>query len=165
MNKVEVIWRISPFVTNIINLKPAVWRAAHRLLAFTNPMCIAATHTKSGWIGERSVPITVVSGYSSAKSIAQIPVPVPMSRTLCHQSQRAIDDTPADPLGFIPQWSFLKAQDVAPRQGGGETCDVYDCELAKSTELNFNSSILRNIKIFVLSFIIGSPGLQLVSSP
>lgn len=33
-------------------------------------------------MGERSVPNTAVSGYSSAKSIAQIPVPVPRSRAL-----------------------------------------------------------------------------------
>lgn len=36
-------------------------------------------------IGERSVPITSASGYSSAKSIAQYPVPVPMSRTVAVQ--------------------------------------------------------------------------------
>lgn len=36
---------------------------------------------KVGWIGERSTPRTVLSGWSSAKSIAQIPVPVPTSRT------------------------------------------------------------------------------------
>jgi hypothetical protein len=33
-------------------------------------------------MGERSVPITCVFEYSSAKSNAQIPVPVPISKAL-----------------------------------------------------------------------------------
>jgi hypothetical protein len=37
---------------------------------------------KDGWIGLRSMPITCDSGCSSAKSMAQIPVPVPRSRAL-----------------------------------------------------------------------------------
>ena len=32
-------------------------------------------------MGERSVPVTRADGNSSAKSIAQVPVPVPTSRT------------------------------------------------------------------------------------
>ena len=37
--------------------------------------------TRLGWIGDRSTPRTVVFGYWSAKSIAQIPVPHPTSKT------------------------------------------------------------------------------------
>lgn len=37
--------------------------------------------TSVGWIGDRSVAITLAEGYWSAKSIAHIPVPVPRSRT------------------------------------------------------------------------------------
>lgn len=33
-------------------------------------------------MGERSVPMTSASGCSSAKSMAHMPVPVPMSRTV-----------------------------------------------------------------------------------
>jgi hypothetical protein len=47
------------------------------------------SYTIFGCIGERSVPITCVLGNSSAKSIAQIPVPVPMSRTLCVQVSKS----------------------------------------------------------------------------
>jgi hypothetical protein len=36
---------------------------------------------KPGCIGDRSTPMTLASGCSSAKSIAQIPVPVPTSST------------------------------------------------------------------------------------
>ena len=35
-----------------------------------------------GWMGDRSVPRTEQSGYCSANSMAQIPVPVPKSRAL-----------------------------------------------------------------------------------
>jgi phosphoribosylcarboxyaminoimidazole (NCAIR) mutase len=35
--------------------------------------------TTVGWIGERSVPIPWALGYESAMSMAQMPVPVPMS--------------------------------------------------------------------------------------
>lgn len=37
---------------------------------------------KSGWMGLRSVPITLAEGNWCANSIAHIPVPVAMSRTL-----------------------------------------------------------------------------------
>jgi hypothetical protein len=36
----------------------------------------------SGWMGLRSVPVTSAEEYSCANSIAQVPVPQPMSRTL-----------------------------------------------------------------------------------
>lgn len=39
--------------------------------------------TNDGWVGERSVPITSAEGNWSAKSMAQIPVPVPISITFC----------------------------------------------------------------------------------
>ena len=38
--------------------------------------------TYEGWMGERSVPTTEAPGNSCATSMAQIPVPVAMSRTL-----------------------------------------------------------------------------------
>jgi hypothetical protein len=34
--------------------------------------------TSKGWVGERSVASTEAEGYWSAKSMAQIPVPVPL---------------------------------------------------------------------------------------
>lgn len=37
--------------------------------------------TRSGWTGERSVPIISASGNSSPMSMAHVPVPVPMSNT------------------------------------------------------------------------------------
>jgi len=37
-------------------------------------------------MGERSVPMTSASGCSSAKSMAHMPVPVPMSRTIVKRS-------------------------------------------------------------------------------
>jgi hypothetical protein len=37
--------------------------------------------TTEGWMGERSVAMTEAEGNWSAKSMAHIPVPVPMSRT------------------------------------------------------------------------------------
>lgn len=40
--------------------------------------------THEGCMGLRSVPTTSDSGYSSAKSTAQMPVPVPMSSALCN---------------------------------------------------------------------------------
>ena len=38
---------------------------------------------EGGWIGERSVPRTRAEGCSRASEVAQRPVPVAMSRTLC----------------------------------------------------------------------------------
>lgn len=37
--------------------------------------------TQSGCVGERSVPVTEAEGNWSAKSMAQMPVPVPISST------------------------------------------------------------------------------------
>jgi len=44
---------------------------------------LESTYTRFGCMGDRSVPVTCALEYSSAKSMAHIPVPVPMSRTLC----------------------------------------------------------------------------------
>ena len=42
--------------------------------------------TQEGWMGERSVPVTMAVGKASATSIAQAPVPVPRSR-ICDGSE------------------------------------------------------------------------------
>lgn len=47
----------------------------------SSTMNVTLGGTKSGWMGERSMPVTCDSGWSSAKSMDHAPVPQPMSRT------------------------------------------------------------------------------------
>jgi len=72
---------IRPLSLRILNFEPTVWRSPRRLHRTTLPSQSATCrrhpvpHTYM-----RSVPITSAIGYLSAISIAQIPVPVPISR-------------------------------------------------------------------------------------
>lgn len=75
-----------------------------------------------GWVGERSVPMTLADGYSSAKSIAQIPVPVPRSSTFWLDVSLDSDNYSA---AAAPEDFCLLAQDGASRPEGECASGVY----------------------------------------
>lgn len=72
---------VQPWIFGIIDLPVAVgWST----VAIRSVMYLKERKEtyKSGWMGLRSVPITFAEGNWAAKSMAHIPVPVAISRTL-----------------------------------------------------------------------------------
>ena len=81
--------------------------------------------TMFGCMGDKSVPRMVVSGYLSAKSIAQIPVPVPISRTLCDYISRGSSPAPDIARDCSPRCPFLLKQVLTCPRGVIKTCDGF----------------------------------------
>lgn len=67
--------------------------------------------TYVGWMGEMSVPMTSASGNSSPKSMAQMPVPVPMSRTLLGSLTGARKSLPSM-INVEVWWMMSKASEA-----------------------------------------------------
>ena len=79
LTNVVKLMRVKPRVLNVINFPSTIWWGPES--SELTSLRVAQTH-HSGWMGERSTPMTFADGNCIEKSIAQIPVPVARSRTL-----------------------------------------------------------------------------------
>lgn len=88
MDIVERVGSVEPIAFYIINLEADILRnpdhpSAIKGQGSLGTRCrsyVGASSYQVGWMGDKSVPVTIAFGNRSAISMAQRPVPVPMSR-------------------------------------------------------------------------------------